>query len=99
MMSDSKVKILCLYKGSYPKWQAMANRLRNYADAICSDNIYFTVASEGQKVKPNSEDVLFEGHKVLHWRTNSKWDKLPLIREVSSWLHRIKLYKYVVSHG
>ena len=99
MMSDSKVKILCLYKGSYPKGQAMANRLRNYADAICSENIDFTVASEGQKVKPTSEDVLFEGHKVLHWRTNSIWDKWPLIREVSAWLHRIKLYKYVVSHG
>ena len=71
MMSNSQVKILCLYKGSYPKGQAMANRLRNYADAICSENIDFTVASEGQKVKRASEELLFEGHKVFHWRKKS----------------------------
>lgn len=99
MMSDSQVKILCLYKGSYPKGQAMANRLRNYADAICSENFGFTVASEGQKVKRASEELLFEGHKVFHWRKKSNWDKLPLIRDMSAWLHRIKLYKYLASQG
>ena len=98
-MPDSKVNILCLYKGSYPNGQAMANRLRNYAKAVSSENCVFTVASEGQKVKRASEELLFEGHKVFHWRKKSTWDKLPLIRDISAWFHRIKLFKYVVTQG
>ena len=98
MMSDSDINILCLFKGSYPKGQAMANRLRNYADAICSEDVDFTVASEGQKVNRVTKDVLFDGHKVYHWRKKSKWDSLPFIRDLSALFHRVKLYRYITSY-
>lgn len=92
------MNIFCAYKGKYPNGFAMANRLRLYAKALCSDTFRFTVASEGQIRKQKAEHPFlerFDGHSYWHWRTAGLPDRIPILRDLYASLKRWKLYRYI----